>query len=110
MITIGDLAPEELIVHEFRQLREEGADPGPLEERWSALADETGTADRRRRALELLDDCRLLRRDDGTADRRRASAVQGRRPGRRASFRSNAASRRSIKPSESRTIPMGLLG
>lgn len=68
MVRIGDIEPEERIVHEFRQLREEGADPGYLEERWSALEGSEDLALLRREALDLLDQCLDLRREDGTQE------------------------------------------
>jgi ADP-ribosylglycohydrolase len=68
MIEIGDLKPEEQIAHEFRQLREEGADPSALEERWSTLRGLDDPRARRQAALELLDECRPLRGDDGTEE------------------------------------------
>jgi ADP-ribosylglycohydrolase len=65
MIRITWLKPEERLAHEFRQLREEGADPGRLEERWRAAQAGASEDQARRAALELLDESRALRRDDG---------------------------------------------
>ncbi|MDF1523451.1 MAG: ADP-ribosylglycohydrolase family protein, partial [Trueperaceae bacterium] len=67
MVRITWLKPEERIEHEFRQLREEGADPGELEAQWHACRGED--LDRRRaRALELLDAAVPLRRNDDDVD------------------------------------------
>ncbi len=67
MVRITWLKPEDRIEHEFRQLREEGADPSELEAQWRASEGED--LDRRRaRALELLDVAVPLRRNDDDLD------------------------------------------
>lgn len=66
-VRITWLKPEERIEHEFRQLREEGADPSELEDRWRA-ADDGSLDERRRVALALLDDAVDLRRNDDGVD------------------------------------------
>ena len=66
-VRISWLKPEDRIEHEFRQLREEGADPSGLEERWR----KGGTEDldkQRELALELLDASVALRRNDDDLD------------------------------------------
>lgn len=59
MVRITWLKPEERIVHEFAQLREQGLDAGPLEARWLDASEESG-ADRRTLALTLLDEAGAL--------------------------------------------------
>jgi ADP-ribosylglycohydrolase len=57
VVRITWLAPEERLEHELRQLREEGADAGPIGQAWQAARGELegDGAGLRRRALELLD-------------------------------------------------------
>ena len=62
MVRITWLKPEDRIEHEFRQLREEGADPRDLERRWTA-GNALGLEERRALATELLDASVALRRD-----------------------------------------------
>ena len=59
MVRITWLKPEERIVHEFAQLREQGLDPGPLEARWRDASAESD-ANKRSLALSLLDEAQTL--------------------------------------------------
>ncbi|MFN2323001.1 MAG: ADP-ribosylglycohydrolase family protein [Trueperaceae bacterium] len=67
MVRITWLRPEDRIEHEFRQLREEGADPSELEARWRASEGED-LDQRRTQALALLDAAVPLRRNDDDLD------------------------------------------
>ncbi len=67
MIRITWLKPEERVVLEFKQLREEGADPSSFEERWET-AQVLPPDEQRALALRLLDELRPLRRDDGDSE------------------------------------------
>ena len=60
MVRITWLKPEERIVHEFAQLREQGLDPKELEARWVSADVSVSEEERRALALELLDDARTL--------------------------------------------------
>ena len=64
MIRITWLKPEERVVHEFRQLREEGADPTSFETLWENITRTQSQEEQRAAALDLLTDLRALRRDD----------------------------------------------
>lgn len=64
MVRITWLKPEERIVHEFRQLREEGVDTSEPEKRWDEIANTSDLGTMRREALWLLDDVRKLRSTD----------------------------------------------
>jgi ADP-ribosylglycohydrolase len=91
VVRVTWLKPEERLVHEFRQLREEGADPAPLEERWREAESRGDEAHARRAALELLDESRALRRDDGTD--RAAEALRSLPPSTRTFARAELADR-----------------
>ena len=67
MVRITWLKPEDRIEHEFRQLREEGADPSALENEWRGCQDEDLEA-QRAKALALLDAATALRRNDDDFD------------------------------------------
>ena len=60
MVRITWLKPEERIVHEFAQLREEGLDPGPLEARWLETSAALSETERRTLARSLLDEADTL--------------------------------------------------
>lgn len=68
MIRITWLRPEERILHEFKQLREEGADPSVLESRWREAEAALELPALRREALRLLDESRALRKQDDAED------------------------------------------
>lgn len=68
MIRITWLKPEERILHEFRQLREEGADPAPLESHWREAEAALDLPALRRVALHLLDESRAFRKQDDAED------------------------------------------
>ena len=63
MIRITWLKPEERVLHEFQQLREEGADPSSYEAAWEEIAQAGSVIQQRSAALELLTDLRLLRHE-----------------------------------------------
>lgn len=64
MIRITWLKPEERIAHEFKQLREEGADPSSFEAAWQDIVKTRSQDEQRSEALRILTDLRALRRDD----------------------------------------------
>lgn len=63
MIRITWLKPEERVAHEFKQLREEGADPSAFEAQW-ATAQALSPDEQRALAVRLLDELRSLRGED----------------------------------------------
>ena len=64
MIRITWLKPEERVAHEFKQLREEGADPTSFEATWTDIVRTRPQDEQRSAALALLTELRALRRDD----------------------------------------------
>ena len=64
MIRITWLKPEERVLHEFKQLREEGADPASLEAAWEDAVRTRPQSEQRSAALALLTELRALRLDD----------------------------------------------
>ena len=64
MIRITWLKPEERVTHEFKQLREEGADPASFEAAWADVVRTRSQNEQRAAALDLLTELRALRRDD----------------------------------------------
>lgn len=63
------MAPEERLVFELRQLREEGLDPGDIERDWLNLAPMPGSKAARSLALKLLDACAHLAQSRRSSDR-----------------------------------------
>lgn len=64
MIRITWLRPEERVAHEFKQLREEGADPSSFEAAWEEILANRSQAEASVEALTFLDELRQLRQDD----------------------------------------------
>ena len=64
MIRITWLKPEERVLHEFKQLREEGADPASFEVAWQDIVNTCSQDEQRSEALKLLTELRALRGDD----------------------------------------------
>ena len=64
MIRITWLKPEERVIHEFKQLREEGANPTSFEAAWEDVVRTRPQSEQRSAALALLTELRALRLDD----------------------------------------------
>ncbi|CAN5830433.1 ADP-ribosylglycohydrolase family protein [soil metagenome] len=64
MIRITWLKPEERVVHEFKQLREEGADPSSFEAAWQDIVNTCPQDEQRSEALRILTDLRALSGED----------------------------------------------